>query len=78
MRRGKASLGLLASPAALIVFTVAAVAGLDALGVVEANPWFLRPFLPALLYAITLVALEYARLRWELIYLKNQLRSGAS
>ena len=49
----------------------------DAFGAVEAIPWFLRPLLPALLYVTALVALEYARLRGELIYLKNQLRSDA-
>jgi PST family polysaccharide transporter len=74
---GKASVGLLATPAALIVFTVAMVGGLDALGAVEAIRWFLRPLLPALLFVTALVALEYARLRAELIYLKNQLRSDA-
>lgn len=75
---GKASLGLLATPAALIVVTVAAVTGLDSLGAVEAIPWFLRPILPALLYTICLIALEFARLREELTYLKNQLRGGTS
>ena len=74
---GQASLGLLATPAALIVVTAAAVSALDAFGVVESIPWFLRPLLPALLYATALVALEYSRLRGELIYLKNQLQSGA-
>ena len=74
---GRASLRLLATPAALIVVTAVAVSALDAFGAVEAIPWFLRPLLPALLYVTALVALEYARLRGELIYLKNQLRGGA-
>jgi hypothetical protein len=73
----QASLRLLATPAALIVLTVAAVSALDGFGVVEAIPWFLRPLLPALLYVTALVALEYALLRGELIYLRNQLRGGA-
>ena len=75
---GKVSLGLLATPAALIVVTVAAVTGLDSLGAIEAIPWFLRPILPAVLYTICLIALEFARLREELSYLKSQLRGGTS
>ncbi len=73
----QASLRLLATPAALIVLTVAAVSALKGFGAVEAIPWFLRPLLPALLYVTALVALEYALLRGELTYLRNQLRSGA-
>ena len=73
----QASLGQLATPALLIVVTAAAVAGLDAIGVVQSIPWFLRPLLPAVLYASCLIALEYGRLRGELTYLRNQLRGGA-
>jgi len=74
---GQAALGRLATPAALIVVTAAAVGGLDAIGVVESIPWFLRPLLPAVLYATCLIALEHTRLRKELTYLKNQLRGRA-
>jgi O-antigen/teichoic acid export membrane protein len=72
--QGEPPLQLLLTPAALTAATAALFGLLHAMGVVGQIAWFARPFLPPLVYAAGLLALEHATLRGELVYLRRQLR----
>jgi PST family polysaccharide transporter len=73
---GKLPVHLLFTPAGLVAGTAALFAALSAWGIVAEIPWFVRPFLPGLVYVAGLLALEHSMLRRELVYLRRQLRRG--
>jgi PST family polysaccharide transporter len=73
-----APLRQMATPALLLVGTVALVETLALLGALATLPWYTLPFLPAVLFAIGVLAVERTTLIRELRYLRAQLSGGAS
>jgi O-antigen/teichoic acid export membrane protein len=71
---GRLSLRLILTPAALIAGTFALFSVLRVWGVVADITWFVRPFLPALVYLAGLVIVERTTLLRELDYLRRQLK----
>lgn len=67
---------VLRAPAALFAVTAAAFLGLEAAGLLAPVPWFVRPFLPPLLFAALVAAVDRSRLLRELGFLRRQLRGA--